>query len=334
MAAVAQLAALLEIRDLAITFPGAAGELEAVRGASLDVRRGEVTGLVGESGSGKSLTALAILGLVPPPGRIVAGSIRFDGRELVGLSEKEYRPLRGARIGLVFQEPAAALNPVLMIGTQIVETIRAHRPIGRAEARRRAHELLRQLAMPDPAQKMRQYPHELSGGQRQRALLAIALAAEPELLIADEPTTALDVTVQAQVLDLIEELRRERQLAVLLVTHDLGVVARACDRVAIFYAGEVVEEGPTDEVLARPAHPYTRALLASVPRLGEGAESGRLAAIPGQVPTLADRPAGCPFHPRCAERLASCDRETPPWVAFAPGRAARCVLLKPAEPAA
>jgi oligopeptide/dipeptide ABC transporter ATP-binding protein len=327
---------LLEIRDLAIRFPApGGGGIDVVRGAFLEVGRGEVVGLVGESGSGKSLTALAILGLVPPPGRIVGGSVRLGGRELRGLSEAEYRPIRGGRIGLVFQEPGAALNPVLTIGAQIVEAIRAHRPMPKTEARERARRLLAQLALPDPERRLRQYPHELSGGQRQRALLAIALAADPELLIADEPTTALDVTVQAEVLDLLERLRRERELGILLITHDFGVVARSCDRVVVMYAGEVVEQGATAEVLAAPRHPYTRALLASVPRLGEHAVGTSLATIPGQVPNLAALPSGCVFHPRCDVLRADCSSAPPPWVALGDaGRGARCVLLEDGGPGA
>ncbi|MCM2268919.1 MAG: ABC transporter ATP-binding protein [Thermoanaerobaculia bacterium] len=320
---------LLRIRDLSVAFPGRERELVAVRGLSLEVAAGEVVGLVGESGSGKSLTALAVLGLVPPPGAIRAGSIELAGRELRGLSETEYRAVRGARIGLVFQEPGAALNPVLTIGTQIVEAMRAHRPLSRRAARERAIELLDRLAIPDARERMRSYPHELSGGQKQRALLAVALAADPELLLADEPTTALDVTVQAQVLDLLDRLRRERGLGILLITHDLGVVARSCDRLVVLYAGEVVEQGPTAEVLRDPAHPYTRGLLASVPRLGETANDGALATIPGVVPSLAERPAGCPFHPRCGDRRPECDRVEPPWVALGGSRGARCVLLAP-----
>ncbi|HEX9801564.1 MAG TPA: ABC transporter ATP-binding protein [Thermoanaerobaculia bacterium] len=321
------MAPLLRIRDLSVAFRERDGDLVAVRHLSLEVAAGEVVGLVGESGSGKSLTALAVLGLVPPPGRITGGSIALAGRELRGLAESEYRAVRGARIGLVFQEPGAALNPVLTIGTQIVEAIRAHRDVSRREARRRAVELLARLAMPDAEARLASYPHELSGGQKQRALMAIALAAEPELLLADEPTTALDVTVQAQVLDLLEELRCERGLGILLITHDLGIVARSCDRVAVLYAGEVVEQGTTESVLAAPAHPYTRGLLASVPRLGEDAGDGPLATIPGTVPSLRERPSGCPFHPRCDVRRSDCSTSEPPWVELGAGRGARCVLL-------
>jgi oligopeptide/dipeptide ABC transporter ATP-binding protein len=321
-------AARLEIRDLTVAFPGAAGEVPVVRGLSLDLEQGEIVGLAGESGSGKSLTALAVLGLVPPPGRITGGSIRLDGRELVGCSEKELRAVRGGRIGLIFQEPGAALNPVLPIGVQIVEAIRAHHRLDRAAARRRAIELLGRLALPDPERRLAEYPHQLSGGQRQRALVAIALAAGPDLLLADEPTTALDVTVQAQVLEMFKALRHDLGLGILLITHDLAVLAETCDRLAVVYAGQVVEQGSVREVFARPLHPYTRGLLASVPRLGEPAARGELPSIPGQVPSPLRRPPGCAFHPRCAERRPECSSEEPKLVELEPGRSARCVLVE------
>ena len=322
------MSALLEISGLVVTFPRPDGTaVPVVRGLSLAVARGEFVGLVGESGCGKSMAALAVLGLVPPPGRIAGGSIRLEGRELVGCSEPELRAIRGRRVGLVFQEPAAALNPVLTVGHQVVEAIRAHRRTSTADARRRAVELLARLALPEPERRLRDYPHQLSGGQRQRVLLAIALAAGPDLLIADEPTTALDVTVQAQVLELLAELRRELGLAVLLITHDLAVVAGSCDRVAVAYAGRVVEEGSVAELFGAPLHPYTRGLLASVPRLGWPAPRGALPSIPGQVPSPADLPAGCAFHPRCAERLAQCSEVDPERRELAPGRAARCLLV-------
>ncbi len=338
-------APLLEVSGLEIRFPGGSRPFEVVRGASLSVGRGEIVGLVGESGSGKSLTALAILGLVPPPGQVVGGSIRLDGRELRGLSERELRAVRGARIGLVFQEPMAALNPVLTLETQICEAIRAHRhpreggkrPGARA-ARTRALELLELLAIPDPVRRLGEYPHQLSGGQRQRAMLAIALAGGPELLIADEPTTALDVTLQAQVLELLDRLRRELGLAILLITHDLAVVAESCDRVLVMYAGEIVESASAAELFAHPAHPYTRALLASIPVLGEPAPRGELPAIPGQVPAADRLPAGCVFEPRCPSRIERCAAERPAWVALdtesseagpasSGGRGGRCLRL-------
>ena len=300
----------LAVRDLSIAFPSAGGEVTVVRGVDLDLASGEIVGLVGESGSGKSLSALATLGLVPAPGRIARGSIQLDGRELVGLPERELRPIRGRRLGLVFQEPSAALNPVLTIGTQIVEAIRAHRRVGRAAARARARDLLARLAVPDPDRRLREYPHQLSGGQRQRALIAIALAAEPDLLIADEPTTALDVTVQAQVLELFRDLRRDLGLGILLVTHDLAVVAETCDRVAVMYAGRVVEEASVTELFERPRHPYTAGLLRSRPRLDVG--RGRLVPIEGTVPDALHVPAGCAFHPRCPHAVARCQSQDPP----------------------
>jgi len=332
-------APLLELSGLDIRFPGATRalpEFAVVRGAALAVARGEIVGLVGESGSGKSLTALAVLGLVPPPGRVAGGSIRLDGRELLGLPERELRAIRGARIGLVFQEPMAALNPVLTLETQICEAVRAHpdrqgRRVNAHAARTRALELLELLAIPDPRRRLGEYPHQLSGGQRQRAMLAIALAAGPDLLIADEPTAALDVTLQAQVLDLLARLRRELGLAILLITHDLAVVAESCDRVLVMYAGEIVEQAAAAELFSRPAHPYTRALLASIPVLGEPAPRGQLPAIPGQVPAADRLPAGCVFEPRCAARIPRCAADRPAWVdlpstAAAP-RGARCLRL-------
>jgi oligopeptide/dipeptide ABC transporter ATP-binding protein len=318
---------LLEIRGLEVVFPGADGRpVAVVRGADLTVERAEIVGLVGESGSGKTVTALATLGLVPPPGRIAAGSVRFEGRELVGSPEHELRAVRGAGIGLVFQEPASALNPVLTIGSQVVESIRTHRPISRAAARREAVELLDRLSLPDPGRRMREYAHQLSGGQRQRVVLALALAGGPRLLIADEPTTALDVTVQAEVLDRLVELRSALGLGILLITHDLGIVAEVCDRIAVMYAGEIVERGVVAEVYARPRHPYTRALLAALPRLGSPAARGELATIPGQVPAAGDLPKGCPFEPRCAERIAGCAEVPPPWIAGEGDSGVRCLV--------
>jgi oligopeptide/dipeptide ABC transporter ATP-binding protein len=321
---------LLEIRDLVVEFPRADGSSGAasavVRGADLSVGRGEIVGLVGESGSGKTLTALAILGLVPPPGRISSGSVRLSGRELVGAPERELRRVRGARIGLVFQEPGSALNPVLSIGTQITEAIRAHRDVSRGAARAQALDLLTRLSLPDPERRLREYPHQISGGQRQRVVLALALAAGPDLLIADEPTTALDVTVQAEVLERLAGLRTDLGLGILLITHDLAVVAEVCDRLAVMYAGEVVETGPVSELFARPAHPYTRALLAALPRLGAPVARGRLQTIPGQVPEAGALPPGCAFEPRCAERIPECAAAPPPWFEVSAGRGARCLV--------
>jgi peptide/nickel transport system ATP-binding protein len=311
---------LLAIEGLEVTFPqGREGRqrVAAVCGASLTIGRGECVGLVGESGSGKSLLALAVLRLVPPPGR-VGGRVLLDGREpggqadLLALPEAAMRQVRGARIGIVFQEPMTALNPFYSIGFQIAEAAAAHRPLGRRAAREEAVRLLERVAIPDARRRLADYPHQLSGGQRQRVMLAMALAGGPELLLADEPTTALDVTLQAQVLELLDELRHDLGLSVLLITHDLAVVAETCDRVAVMYAGQVVEEAAVEDLFRAPAHPYTRALLATLPRLGRPAERGRLPVLPGQPAEPAARPAGCPFHPRCPEALPLCAVEEPP----------------------
>jgi oligopeptide/dipeptide ABC transporter ATP-binding protein len=330
---------LLEVEGLTIAFPVDGRWAPVVNGASFTVRRGECVGLVGESGSGKSMTALALLRLVPPPGR-VSGRVRLAGEELLSLPAPAMRRVRGGRIGLVFQEPASALDPVYTIGFQIAEAIRAHRDLSRRAARREAEALLARVAMPDPRRRLDDYPHQLSGGQRQRAMLAVALAAGPELLIADEPTTALDVTLQAAVLELLADLRRELGLAVLLITHDLGVVAEACDRAVVMYAGEVVEAAPVGALFGAPAHPYTRALLAAIPvppGLRRQAPEGsggrrRLAVIPGQPPEPGERPPGCAFAPRCPEVFGRCAAERPrlerPDAADSPQgeRAARCFL--------
>ncbi len=325
-------APLLAVDRLTVAFPAGDGWADVVRGASLSVGAGEVVGLVGESGSGKTMTALAVLRLVPPPGCITGGSVRLllpggePAVELLTLSERELRRVRGGRIGMVFQEPAAALDPVFTIGYQLVEAIRAHRQVSRAAARRRAEELLALVAVPEPHRRLDAYPHQLSGGQRQRVMIALALAAEPALLLADEPTTALDVTLQAQVLELLLSLRDRLGLGILLVTHDLAVVAATCDRVTVMYCGEVVEEAPTTRLFADPAHPYTRGLLAAVPRLGRPAPRGRLPAIPGQVPDPRRRPSGCAFHPRCPAVMPVCSLRHPPLYSLPHGVTARCFL--------
>jgi oligopeptide/dipeptide ABC transporter ATP-binding protein len=281
--------------------------------------------LVGESGSGKSLTALALLRLVPAPGRIDPGSrIRFDGIDIGQLTGEALRAVRGGRIGMVFQEAASCLTPVLTVGSQLVETILAHRTMSGAESRERAVALLEEVGIPDPAERYGAYPHELSGGLRQRVLIAIALAGEPELLVADEPTTALDVTVQAQILELLDRLRVSRGLAVLLITHDLGLVAGRADRVVVMYAGQVVEEASTSRLFRSPEHPYTRALFRSIPRL-DGAVQ-RLTSINGAVPLPDAWPGGCRFHPRCPEALPRCATEAPPVVPLASAESTRCWL--------
>ena len=277
--------ALLEIDRLVVSFPTAGPDwVPAVQGVSLSVGRGEIVGLVGESGSGKSLTALAALRLLPPEAR-VSGSIRLDGVDLFGLSEREMRRVRGGRIAIAFQEPSTALDPVWSIGFQIAEAVRAHRPMSRREAREEAVRLLERVALPDARRRLDDYPHQLSGGQRQRVMLAVALAAGPDLLLADEPTTALDVTIQAQILELLERLRGELGLSVLLITHDFAVVAETCERVAVMRSGRIVEEGSVESVFRAPQHPYTRGLLASVPRLGAPVPRGHLPVMPAELPS-------------------------------------------------
>ncbi len=317
---------LLSIEGLSIAFPISGRVTRVVRDLSFSIDRGEFVGLVGESGCGKSVTALAILRLVAEPGEITAGRILLGGQDLLTLSEAALRRVRGARIGIVFQEPMTALNPVFTIGFQVVEAIRVHRKITRRAATERAAALLERVAIPAPGDRLNDYPHQLSGGQRQRVMIAMALAGEPELLIADEPTTALDVTVQAQILELLEDLRRDLGLAVLLITHDLAVVAEVCSRVVVMYAGRVVEEAPVEALFGSPAHPYTRGLLAAVPRLGELPEGGRLRTIPGRVPHPSEVPTGCAFHPRGGEVLPECAGRVPELYDIAAGHQARCYL--------
>jgi oligopeptide/dipeptide ABC transporter ATP-binding protein len=314
------------VDGLTVGFDSDRGFLPAVNGISLHVAAGETLGLVGESGSGKSLTALAILRLIEPPGRIASGVIAFQGKDLLSSSEAEMCQVRGGGIGLVFQEPMTALNPVLTVGDQIAEGLVVHGRASWRAARARAVDLLASVRIPDPAGRARDYPHQLSGGMRQRVMIAVALASDPALLIADEPTTALDVTIQAEILDLLRDLRRSRGLALLLITHDLGVIAETADRVAVMYAGRIVEEAPVRSIFHAPKHPYTRGLLASLPG---GAHGGRLRAIDGIVPPLGTLPSGCPFEPRCQERLAVCAESMPGETAFEPGHTTRCHLYGP-----
>jgi oligopeptide/dipeptide ABC transporter ATP-binding protein len=320
-------AALLEVRGLTTEFvseaDGAGRVVRAADGVSFDIGRGEVLALSGESGSGKSVTALSIIRLVPPPGRTVAGSVRFESRELLTLGERDLLQVRGSRIGFVFQEPMTALNPAFTVGEQIAEVLAVHGAARGSAARARAVELLDAVRIPDPERHARDYPHQLSGGMRQRVLIAAAIACQPPLVIADEPTTALDATIQAEILDLLAEMRAQSGLSLLLITHDLGIVARAADRVAVMYAGRIVETGPVRDVLAAPAHPYTRGLIASRPGQVPGA---RLPAIPGAVPDLASLPPGCAFAPRCPDRFGACDTARPDTVTVSPGRTARCLL--------
>jgi peptide/nickel transport system ATP-binding protein len=299
---------LLSVEHLTTVFEGRGGALPAVSDVSFHVNAGETLCLVGESGSGKSVTALSILNLVQPPGRIAAGHVMFRGRDLLTLGEREMQKVRGAEIALVLQEPMTALNPVFTIGSQIEETLMVHGLARGRAARTRAVELLEAVSMPEPGRRVREYPHQLSGGLRQRALIALALACRPVLLMADEPTTALDVTIQAQILDLLRDLKRRFGLALLLITHDLGIVAEMADRVAVMYAGRIVEEAPVRELFREPFHPYTRGLLESMPG---GPPGTKLRAIQGTVPPLDQPPPGCPFSPRCAFRFEPCDAAVP-----------------------
>ena len=292
---------LLDVRGLQTSFHTRDGVVRAVTGVDFHVDRGEVVGLVGESGCGKSVTSLSILRLIVPPGRVEAGEVVFDGVDLLKLRDREMREMRGERISMIFQQPTSSLNPVYDVGMQVGEMLELHRQMKRRDARARALELLQMVGIPDPKRRLEAFPHELSGGMAQRVMIAMALACEPELLIADEPTTALDVTIQAQILDVIRTLQRETNTAMILITHDLGVVAEMCDRVAVMYAGEIVEQSDVTSLFEHPKHPYTVGLIGSVPRLGE--EREELNVIPGSVPNLVDLPEGCRFAPRCTARL-------------------------------
>jgi oligopeptide/dipeptide ABC transporter ATP-binding protein len=298
---------------------------------SFSLSKGELLAVVGESGCGKSLTSLALLRLVPPPGQILPGSaIRLGGTDVLALDDAELRGIRGRRIGMIFQDPMTSLNPVFTVADQISESVRAHQDVSRRAARARALELLQEVGIPDPVERLDNYPHQMSGGMRQRVMIAIALASEPELLIADEPTTALDVTVQAQILELLDGLRARRGMAVLLITHDLGIVAGRADRVAVMYAGRLVEEAPTAALFAHPSHPYTKGLLASVPRI-TGAVT-RLTPIAGTVPPPTAWPAGCRFHPRCPAVLPRCATDDPPALPVGPQHQMRCWLAEAGQP--
>ncbi len=322
---------VLDVRDLRVSFPGVGGRrFHPVDGVSFTLDRGETLALVGESGCGKSLTSLALLRLVPPPGRVDAGSvIRLGDTNVLTLEGEALRRIRGKRIGMIFQDPMTSLNPVLTIGAQITEGVLAHLRVSKAEARERARALLQEVGLPDAATRLDTYPHQLSGGMRQRVMIAIALSAEPEILVADEPTTALDVTVQAQILEVLDELRRRRGMAVLLITHDLGIVAGRADRVAVMYAGQIVEEAGTAELFSRPSHPYTQGLFASVPRITGPVE--RLTPIRGTVPAPTAWPAGCRFRPRCPQAFEKSEL-LPGLLPVSPGHRMRCWLAE-REPA-
>ena len=317
-------APLIEIKDLRVTFHGDDGRTtHAVDTVDLTVSNGVTLGVVGESGCGKSVTSLAIMGLLPKPSAEITGSIRFDGFDLLDVPDQTLRDLRGNRLAMIFQEPMTSLNPSLTIGDQIIETILRHRGGMRSAARNRAIELLRRVHIPSPERRIDEYPHKLSGGMRQRVMIAMALACDPRLLIADEPTTALDVTLQAQILDLMRELKAQSGAAIILITHDLGVVAEVCDEVAVMYAGEIVERAAVDELFANPQHPYTVGLLGSIPRLGR--RTSHLATIDGMVPNMADPPPGCRFAARCPFAEGACVAAPPPLASLNPGHWSRCI---------
>jgi oligopeptide/dipeptide ABC transporter ATP-binding protein len=317
-------ATLLEVDNLQTQFLTSEGIVKAVDGISYDVEEGETVAIVGESGCGKSVGALSIMRLIPwPPGRIVGGAVRFRGRDLAALSDEEMRHVRGREISMVFQEPMTSLNPVLTIGMQITETLRHHLGVTQEQADKRAVELLGMVGMSDAARRLKQYPHHLSGGMRQRVMIALALSCEPKLIIADEPTTALDVTIQAQILELMKGLTRRLGVALIVITHNLGVVARYADRVNVMYAGKIVERGRAHDVYHRPSHPYTLALLNSVPRMDQPRKA-KLDPVEGQPPDLARLDAGCSFRQRCGYRTEECERSFPPLKAVAPGHVAAC----------
>ncbi len=317
---------LLSVEHLTTVFDLPSGPVPAVDDVSFEIRERETLGLVGESGSGKSVTALSLVRLVQPPGRIAGGAIRFRDRNLLDLSEHEMRAIRGAGIGFIFQEPMTALNPVFTVGDQIAEALIVHRLATGRAARAQAVELLEAAGVPEANRRVHDYPHQLSGGMRQRVLIAIAVACKPSLVIADEPTTALDVTIQAQILDLLGTMKEAFNLSLLLITHDLGVIAGTADRVAVMYAGRIIETGTVRDVFHAPQHPYTRGLLASVPG---GAPGERLRAIEGTVPMLGDLPSGCAFHPRCPDRFEPCTSAPPPEYVVGRAHAARCYLYRP-----
>jgi oligopeptide/dipeptide ABC transporter ATP-binding protein len=318
---------LLEVSDLTTSFQTGGGEVTAIENVSFSLQAGEILGIVGESGSGKSVTALAIMGLLPtPPARILGGRIRFEGHDLLTLSDRAMQRLRGPGIAMVFQEPMTSLNPVFTIGEQIMETIRAHESLSQKDSFTRAVEMLEKVGIPSASTRMTDYPHQLSGGQRQRVMLAIALVCRPKLLIADEPTTALDVTIQAQILDLLMDLRDEFGMAIIMITHNMGVIAETADRVLVMYAGRTVEQAPVSRLFDHPLHPYTQGLLSCVPTLDQDQE--RLIAIPGNLPEPSRRPAGCRFSVRCVHAIPACSDAIPLLETFEPNHIAACIRVR------
>jgi len=325
-------APLLELRGLSTHYVSARGTrvVRAVDEVSLSLAAGSTLGIVGESGSGKSTLALTILRLLPPAARITGGEIHFDGEDLLAKSDTEMRRIRGKRIAMILQDPMASLNPLFTIGDQVSEPLRVHEGLGRRRAWSRARELMKAVRIPAPETRVREYPHQMSGGMRQRIVGAIAISCAPQLLIADEPTTSLDLTIQAQYLNLLRDLQRQHQLALIFITHNLGIVAKMCDQVAVMYAGRLVEWGPVTRIFDAPAHPYTRALLDSIPRMGDG--RARLTAIDGQPPDLAALPPGCAFHPRCPKAAAQCREQAPAETALGPRHTVRCFFPAAAGP--
>ena len=313
---------LLEIEHLNIRFVNGGKETEVVSDLSLSLDRRETLGIVGESGSGKSVTSLSIMRLHPDETTRIKGAIRFEDQDLLALSEREMQDIRGNKIAMIFQEPMTSLNPIHTVGKQIAESVLLHSKATKKEAMARARQLLELCGIPDPDQRMKEYPHQLSGGMRQRVMIAIALACDPELLIADEPTTALDVTIQAQILELMKAIKKDRDMSIIMITHDLGIVYDFCDRVVVMYTGEVVESAPVKELFAAPLHPYTEGLIGALPRLGQPTE--RLSAIEGMVPDAGDMPQGCHFHPRCPYATERCRAEHPPLTTLPDGRQVRC----------
>ena len=311
---------LLQVQDLVVEFPNRHGTLRALDGISFDIAPGEILGVVGESGAGKSLTGAAIIGLLEPPGRIASGQIRLQGERIDQLSADQMRHIRGRKIGAIFQDPLTSLNPLYTVGRQLTETIQAHLPVSAAEARQRAIQLLVDTGIPAAEQRIDHYPHQFSGGMRQRVVIALALAAEPQLIVADEPTTALDVSIQAQIIGLLKRICKERGAAVMLITHDMGVIAETCDRVAVMYAGRIAEIGPVQEVIHQPAHPYTAGLMASIPDMDTDRE--RLNQIDGAMPRLNAIPPGCAFNPRCGQKVPRCTQERPELMSAGATRAA------------
>jgi peptide/nickel transport system ATP-binding protein len=322
-------APLLQVKDLKVEFPTRHATLVALDGISFDIHAGEILGVVGESGAGKSLTGAAIIGLLDPPGRVAGGEIRFDGRRIDNLSQDELRKIRGRHIGAIFQDPLTSLNPLYTVGQQLVETIQTHLPLDATQAKQRAIRLLEETGIPAAAQRIEQYPHQFSGGMRQRVVIALALAAEPRLIVADEPTTALDVSIQAQIIALLKRVCKEHGAAVMLVTHDMGVIAETCDRVAVMYAGRIAEIGPVHDVIHAPSHPYSHGLMGSIPAMDEDRE--RLLQIDGVMPRLNAIPSGCAFNPRCPKVFDRCRRDRPSLVAAGRTHAA-CWLHSPGAP--